>query len=138
MLSANASQMTGNAGLYDAAWQLTRRGWHVMPTIRNVRGSDLIVTNSDETMFFGVQSKALSKRDPVPLGLDLDRLRSDWWIITVNARTESPTCYVLNLAEIKELAFHSKKGDSKWLQPPSYDRLEFREAWHRLGDPMSA
>lgn len=31
-------------------------------------------------MFFGVQSKTLSKRDPVPLGLDLDLLRSEWWI----------------------------------------------------------
>lgn len=51
MRSANTSQMTGNAGLYHAAWQLTRRGWHVMPTVRNARGSDLIVTNSEETVF---------------------------------------------------------------------------------------
>jgi hypothetical protein len=28
------SQITGNAGLNYAAWQLSRRGWHVMPTIR--------------------------------------------------------------------------------------------------------
>ena len=44
--------MTGNAGLNYVAWQLSRRGWHVMPTIRNARGADLIVTNEDETVFF--------------------------------------------------------------------------------------
>jgi len=47
------SAMTGNAGLNYASWQLSRRGWHVMPTIRNARGSDLIVTDGDETVFYG-------------------------------------------------------------------------------------
>lgn len=74
--------MTGNAGLNYAAWQLAKRGWHAMPTIRNARGSDLFVTNDDETIFFGVQSKALSKRAAVPLGRDGHELRSEWWIIT--------------------------------------------------------
>lgn len=137
MRSGNASQITGNAGLYHAAWQLTRRGWHVMPTIRNARGSDLIVTNAEETVFFGVQSKALSKRDPVPLGLDLGLLRSDWWIITIHARTERPVSFILMLEEVRSLAFHSQNGSSKWLQPPAYDRDEFREAWHRLAEASS-
>ena len=70
------SAMTGNAGLSYAMWQLSRRGWHVLPTIRNARGSDLIVTDSDETIFFGVQSKALGKRHAVPLGRDIEGLRS--------------------------------------------------------------
>lgn len=69
--------MTGNAGLNYAAWQLAKRGWHAMPTIRNARGSDLFVTNDDETIFFGVQSKALSKRAAVPLGKDGQELRSE-------------------------------------------------------------
>lgn len=118
MKSANSSQITGNAGLYHAAWQLTRRGWHVMPTVRNARGSDLIVTNAEETVFFGIQSKALSKRDPVPLGLDLELLRSEWWIITIHARTENPISFILSLDEVRSLAFHSKTGNSKWLHPP--------------------
>lgn len=107
-----------------------------MPTVRNARGSDLIVTNAEESLFFGVQSKALSKRDPVPLGLDLDLLRSDWWIITIHARTEQPVTFILNLEEVRSLAFHSKSGSSKWLQPTAYDRPEFREAWHRLGPAL--
>ena len=83
------SQITGNAGLYYAAWQLSRRGWHVMPTVRNARGSDLIVVNEDETVFLGIQSKALSKRQAVGLGKRIDELRSDWWIITVHANRQT-------------------------------------------------
>ena len=133
-------QLTGNSGLYYAAWHLSRRGWHVMPTVRNARGSDLIVTNDDETVYFGVQSKALSKRVPVPLGLSLETLRSVWWIITINANTENPVCFIMRLDEIRALAFRSKEAGAYWLQPKAYDREEFREAWHRLGafqEPLS-
>lgn len=127
------NQVTGNAGLNYAAWQLSRRGWHVMPTIRNARGSDLIVTNADETVFFGVQSKALSKRNAVPLGLTLDHLRSDWWVITINVKTDRPVCYVMTLAEVKARAGQDKNGGAWWLNPPGYDRDEYREAWDRMG-----
>lgn len=68
----NRSQFTGHAGLSYVAWQLSRRGWHVTPTIRNARGSDMLVTDADEAIKFGVQSKALSKRQAVPLGKSID------------------------------------------------------------------
>ncbi len=103
-----------------------------MPTIRNARGSDLIVTNEEETIFFGVQSKGLSKRFPVPLGLSLDALRSDWWVITIHANSDSPTCYVLRLDEVRTLASQDKNGGKWWLEPKAYDRDEFRETWHRV------
>lgn len=118
-------QLTGNAGLNYAAWQLSRRGWHVMPTVRNARGSDLIAINDDETMFLGVQSKALSKRSAVPLGLNIDILRSDWWIITIRANSDSPTCYIMRLDEVKALAGQDKNGGAWWLEPRSYARTNF-------------
>lgn len=126
-------QITGNAGLNYAAWQLSRRGWHVMPTIRNARGSDLFVTNEDETVFFGVQSKGLSKRYAVPLGLSLDNLRSDWWVITTNANSDAPICFVLHLDEVRRLATQDKNGGKWWLEPKAYDCEAFREAWDRIG-----
>ena len=127
------SQITGNAGLYYSAWQLSRRGWHVMPTVRNARGSDLIVVNDDETVFLGIQSKALSKRQAVGLGKSIDDLRSDWWIITVHANTDAPICYVMPLDEVRASAKQDRNGGAWWLDPPAYDRLEFREAWARIG-----
>ena len=103
-----------------------------MPTTRNARGSDLIVTDADESKFFGVQSKALSKRHAVPLGMDLAELRSEWWIITMHANSDTPVCYVLQLDDVRSLASQDKNGGRWWLEPKSYDRDEFREAWHRL------
>src|SRR5690349_12632581 len=91
----NRHQMTGNAGLNYAAWQLSRRGWHVMPTVRNARGSDMFIVSPDETLTLGVQSKALSSRVAVPLGNDIARLQSDWWILTVHANSDRPVCYIM-------------------------------------------
>ena len=125
-------QVTGNSGLNYAAWQLSRRGWHVMPTIRNARGSDLIVTDADETVFFGVQSKALSKRQAVPLGKAIDDLRSEWWVITIHANSDQPACFILRNTEVRALASQDRNGGAYWLEPSAYDRDEFREAWDRL------
>lgn len=128
------SAMTGNAGLNYASWQLSRRGWHVMPTIRNARGSDLIVTDADETTFFGVQSKALRNRAPVPLGKDTSELRSEWWIITTHANSDQPTCFILRNDEVRALASTDKNGaGGRWLEVRDYDKDEFRDAWGRLG-----
>lgn len=127
-------QMTGNAGVFHVAWQLTRRGWNVMPTIRNARGADLYAAPADdEQSVIAVQSKALSKRSAVPLGLSLESLRSPWWIITLGANSDDPVCYILTLDEVKALASRdSGKQQAYWLEARSYDKPEFREAWHRL------
>jgi hypothetical protein len=134
---ANPHQLTGNAGLYYICWQLSRRGWHAMPTVRNARGSDLMITDGAESVFLGLQSKALSKRNPVPLGTSLEALRSDWWVITIHANSAHPICFILTLDEIRALAHRGEKDGrvSYWLQPTSYDREEFRDAWQRLGTP---
>ncbi|WP_222927033.1 hypothetical protein [Sphingomonas gilva] len=105
-----------------------------MPTVRNARGSDLIVVNEDETMFLGIQSKALSKRSAIGLGLSLNSLRSDWWIVTVSANADAPVCYVLSLDEVREIACRDKGGQQQyWLEPRDYEQAQFRDAWHRIG-----
>jgi hypothetical protein len=109
-----------------------------MPTVRNARGADLYAASEDETRVLPIQSKALSKRFAVPLGGSLENLCSKWWIITINANSDSPTCYVLTLEEVKEAASRNVHGSGKasyWLEPRSYARPEYQEAWHRLGEP---
>jgi hypothetical protein len=131
-------QLTGNAGMYHVARELSRLGWHVMPTVRNARGADLYAASADETTVLPIQSKALSKKMSVPLGASLENLRSPWWIITVNANSPSPTCYVLTLEEVKTAAYEGKAGaPSYWLETKSYMREEFEEQWGRLGDPTA-
>ena len=134
-------QLTGNAGLYHVARELSRRGWHVMPTVRNARGADLFAVSDDESRILPIQSKALAKRNPVPLGSSLDILRSSWWVITINANSSSPTCYVLTLAEVRAAAHRGVNASgtvSCWLQPKSYALPVYEEAWDRLGNPAAS
>ena len=107
-----------------------------MPTVRNARGADLYAASDDETTVLPIQSKALSKRAPVPLGRSLDTLRSRWWIITTKATSSTPVCYVMTLDEVKAAAHCGASADggvAYWLQPKSYALPEFEEAWERLG-----
>src|SRR6266699_1436173 len=40
-------QTIGNIGLYFVCYQLSRRGWNVMPTARNARGVDVLIYSQD-------------------------------------------------------------------------------------------
>ncbi|MCL0102705.1 hypothetical protein M1N93_01940 [Dehalococcoidia bacterium] len=128
------TRIVGNMGLYYVCYQLSRFGWNVMPTARNARGVDIIAYNRDCSRFVGVQVKALSKRDPVPLGKTLDNIMGDFWII-VNNLASTPRAFVMLPTEVKNLAHRGEKGGhvSYWLQPASYDTEEFAEGWNRIG-----
>ncbi len=106
-----------------------------MPTARNARGVDIIAYDRSATRFIGVQVKALSKRNPVPLGTTLEKVMGDFWVI-VNKVTTSPAAFVLLPSEVKERAHRGEKNGriSFWLQPIDYDQEHFREAWDRIGN----
>lgn len=127
-------QLTGNAGLYYCCYRLSLLGWNVMPTTRNARGVDIVAYSRDASRFVGVQVKALSKRNPVPLGTTLDKVMGDFWVI-VNRVTSAPTVFVLLPSEVRALAHRGEKENrvSYWLQPGGYDQDQFREAWGRIG-----
>lgn len=127
-------QIVGNVGLYYVCYQLSRLGWNVMVTARNARGLDIIAYGADCSRFVGVQVKALSKRDPVPLGASLDSVIGDFWIIVDNLAS-TPRAFVMLPGEVKNLAHRGEKDGrvSYWLQPSSYDAKGFAEAWERIG-----
>jgi hypothetical protein len=127
-------QITGNIGLYYTCYRLSRMGWNIMPTSRNARGIDIIAYSIDGSRFIGVQVKALSKRNPVPIGLSLDKIMGDFWVI-VNNVIQEPCAFAILPPEVKEKAHRGEKDGriSYWLQPTSYDTDEFRGAWYRIG-----
>lgn len=128
-------QITGNAGLYYCCYQLSLRGWNVMPTARNARGVDIIAYNEDATKMISIQVKSLSKRNPVPLGLSVDKVGGDFWII-INKVATDPCAFIMLPAEVKKHAWSNAKDGktSYWLQPPSYDVPEYKEQWDRIGN----
>lgn len=128
-------QLTGNVGLYYCCYRLSLLGWNVMPTARNARGVDIIAYSEDASRFVGVQVKALSKRNPVPLGTSLDKVMGDFWVIVNKVATPAPSAFVLLPTEVRERAHRGEKDRrvSFWLQPAQYEDDTFREAWERIG-----
>lgn len=128
-------QITGNVGLYYCCYKLSLLGWNVMPTARNARGVDIIAYSIDASRFIGVQVKALSKRNPVPLGTNLEKCMGDFWIIVNKVATSSPSAFILLPSEVKTRAHRGEKEGrvSFWLQPSAYEQDSFREAWQRIG-----
>ena len=111
-----------------------------MPTVRNARGADLYAASADESVVLPIQSKALSKKMAVPLGGSLETLRSAWWIVTIDANTASPRCFVLTRDEVRAGAQMNVSGAgtvSFWLEPKRYALPDYEEAWDRLGSPAS-
>ncbi|WP_270175311.1 MULTISPECIES: hypothetical protein [unclassified Diaphorobacter] len=128
-------QLTGNVGLYYCCYRLSLLGWNVMPTARNARGVDIIAYSRDASRFVGVQVKALSKRNPVPLGTSLDKIMGDFWVIVNKVATPTPSAFILLPSEVRERAHRGEKDGrvSFWLQPADYEQDPFREAWERIG-----
>ena len=128
-------QLTGNVGLYYCCYRLSLLGWNVMPTARNARGVDIIAYSRDASRFVGVQVKALSKRNPVPLGTSLDKIMGDFWVIVNKVATPTPSAFILLPSEVRERAHRGEKDGrvSYWLQPTDYEQASFREAWERIG-----
>jgi hypothetical protein len=133
------SQITGNKGLYFVCYELSRRHWNVMPTARNARGVDVIAYDLAAKHFIGIQVKALSKRDSVPLGTSIDHLMGNYWIIVNNLMT-TPAAYILRPEEVQSLAHRGEKDGriSYWLQPKEYAIDRFLNAWDRIGMGDSA
>lgn len=128
------NQVTGNIGLYYVCYKLSRLGWNVMPTARNARGVDIIAYDQSGTEFIGVQVKALSKKSPVPLGNNLEKIAGDFWVI-VNDVLVEPRAFIMLPSEVSERAHKGVKDDriSYWLQPRDYDTDVFLDAWNRIG-----
>jgi hypothetical protein len=123
-------------GLYYCLYMLSRKGWNVMPTARNARGVDIIAYSADASHYIGIQVKALSKRNPVPLGPSLEKCMGVFWVIVNKVASETPATFVLTPAEVKELAHRGEKEGrvSFWLQPGAYEQVQFKEAWERIGN----
>ena len=130
-------QITGNIGLYYVCYQLSRRGWNVLPTARNATGIDIVAYEGSGKDFIGIQVKTFSKRLAVSLPTSLEEITGDYWIIVTNVSADSdppaaPDVFVMLPSEVKELAIQDKKGGRWWLEQKFYNSADYQDAWHRL------
>ena len=132
-------QTVGNIGLFYVCYQLSRRGWNVMPTARNAKGVDILVYSQDASRKLSIQVKALSRRAPVPLGTTLKNLFADYVVICRKVTGDHPECFILTPDEIEGLVHRGEKDGriSYWLQPREYEAERFRERWDRIGSGLT-
>jgi len=56
------------AGVFYACYELSRRSWYCLPTIRNTAGIDIVAYSLDNSRRrITIQVRSLSKRNPVPM-----------------------------------------------------------------------
>ena len=129
-------QLVGNVGLYYTCWNLSLRGWNVMPTARNARGIDVVAYDTDATRYVGIQVKSLSKRSAVPVGTSMNKIMGDYWIIVTRIASE-PVAYVLNKSEVEKLTHRAEKDgkESYWMEPSKYEVEAYRNAWSKVALP---
>ena len=95
------NQVIGNIGLYYICYELSKRGWNVLPTSRNTRGVDLVIYNQNANIMHTAQIKTLSKKTPIPLGKNLDNLIAEFIMVCV-LEAEKPQVFVFTTEEMKQ------------------------------------
>jgi hypothetical protein len=60
------NQLVGNVGLFYVSYELSKRGWNCLPTIRNAKGPDIIAFSQDAKRTKSVQVKSLRPKSKKP------------------------------------------------------------------------
>lgn len=127
------NQVVGNAGLYYVCYELSRRGWNVLPTSRNARGVDVVIYDQSASKKYTIQIKALSQRAPVPFGTHLNNLIADFIIIVVKINSDKPEVYITRPRNIKSKIHKGVKNGktSYWLWYKHYE--PYLNKWNLIG-----
>lgn len=124
-------QLVGNAGLYFVCYQLTKRGWNVLPTSRNAKGVDIVMYDESGERMHTLEVKALSKRDPV--GVSAGPPIPDFLIICRKVFEDTPEIFIMRGSEVADLIQMQKDQGktSYWLETKHYE--EHKDAWDLIG-----
>jgi hypothetical protein len=114
------SGLTGIAGEYLVAGELSRRGYIASITLRNTRGIDIVATNKDASKSVGIQVKASagSQRSWI-LNKKGEDFHSDtlfYVFVNLKAIDERSDFFIV---PSKVVADNIKHGHAKWLKTPS-------------------
>jgi len=140
--------LSGIAGEYFVAAELSRRGYVASITLRNTRGIDILVSNADATKSVGIQVKTNQgdKRDwMLNQKAEADTAAKLFYIFVRLKRLELPEYYVVPRAAV---AKYVREEYKEWLarpgragQPHAATEMrtfrdqanEYRDRWDLLG-----
>jgi len=110
--------LSGVAGEYFVAGELSRRGYVASITLRNTRGIDILASNSDATKTVGIQVKThqgTGKDWIVSKTAEGDSAENLFYVfVRLNALSE-PTYFVVPR---KVVAEYARENHARWLSTP--------------------
>lgn len=141
---ATKAQLTGMAGVYLAAAELSLRGYIVAPTSRNAQGVDLLVSNSEGTSAIPIQVKTNSTTFSFWLLSEKCKLleSDDLFYILINLRKYEREFFIIPNKEIvgkmrEEKSKSSRSGQSEpsiWYSFLLEDAKPYQNKWQILDD----
>jgi hypothetical protein len=129
--------LTGVAGEYFVAAELSRRGYVASLTLRNTRGIDILASNVEATKSVGIQVKTNSGRKPKWLlseKADRDIAENLFYVFVNLNGTDVPEYYIVPRAVVAD---HVREGHKAWLAAPGRDGQAHRENTMRVFDDLN-
>jgi hypothetical protein len=136
-----SSVQTGVAGEYFVAAELSRRGYVASLTLRNTRGIDLLVSNTDATKSVGIQVKTSQGTRPdwiLSAKAEVDVAENLFYVFVCLPALGEPSYYIVPRATVAERV---KKEHDAWrpTHGPSNIRKfrdpegTYKDRWDDLG-----
>ena len=141
--------LSGVAGQYLVAAELSRRGFIATATLRNTCGVDILASNADGTKAITIQVKTNQRSKPTWMLSDKsETLISEtlfYVFVSLNGRGGTPTYYIVDSATV---AAYIRKTHSAWLRGTRKDggkhgnttiriftdkEKRYLDQWDRLG-----
>jgi len=126
--------LSGVAGEYFVAAELSRRGYIASITLRNTRGVDILASNADATRSVGIQVKTSQRSGPAWLVNERverpvrGRLAENLFFVFVCLNDfGAPTYYVVSRQEV---ARYCRESHRRWLRTPGRKGQPHKEHRH--------
>jgi hypothetical protein len=124
--------LTGFAGEYFVAAELTRRGFSVAVTVGNTKTIDLFA--EFEGKAFQIQVKSIQRKQSISFNLKRDNIRKEAFYVFVNLNVEDytyPEFFILSGSEVSK---HLKLADSgrDWIDYNYLVRLGAQNQWSKI------
>lgn len=127
----------GMAGVFWVASELSRRNWIALPTVRNLKGVDIIATRPDSPKIVELQVKTIQGRQFWFVGanrrVDIPKRKSLFFVfVCPEAESERFEAFVVPSSKIHKEARRQGKFPFCWYHPKRRSKA-YKERWDILG-----
>ena len=131
-----SKQLSGIAGEYYVAAELSRRGYLAAITLRNSNGLDILVSNIDGNKIFSIQVKSTQNKRKWILSKKVEtEFSAKKYFVFVNIPSNINLSPEYTIIHSKILADHIYKGHRDWLSKPGKNRKIRNDSNARQFDP---